>query len=80
MADEYVSADDIVKATGITRSGVLFYEKSGLIKVAIRAGRFKLFEKDTLDRVKRIQELKRTHTLPGIRELLDKENGNGTSE
>lgn len=67
-----ITVGDIFKATPLTRQGIYFYLKQGLIKPKIDTGKIKLFSKDTIDLILKIQELKKSHHLKGIKAMIDK--------
>lgn len=70
QTNDLISVGDIAEATGLTRQGVYFYLKQGLIKPTIDTGKLKLFNKDTIKLILKIKKLQKTHHLKGIKILI----------
>lgn len=69
---DLITVGDIAEATPLSRQGVYFYLKQGLIKPKAGTEKVKLFSKNTIDLILKIQELKKSHHLKGIKAMIDK--------
>ena len=68
---DYITVGEITKQAGITRQGVYYYEDKGLIKPVMLAGRLRLYSRDTITLIKKIQELKETYKLEAIKKMIE---------
>jgi len=68
---DLITVGEITKQTGITRQGIYYYEDKGLIKPAMLAGRLRLYSRDTIDLVKKIQANKDTYKLEAIKNMIE---------
>jgi len=61
MTNDYITIGEIIKSlegeAKITRQGLYYYEELGLIKPAIKTERFNLYDRSTIEQVKKIREL-----------------------
>lgn len=73
MEDQgYLTASDLAKEAGLTRQGIYYYEQKGLIEPVIKTETIRLYDKSTLERVRKIQQHKDTYKLSALKEKLDK--------
>ena len=71
MIQNYLTATDLAEKVGTTRQTIYYYQKLGLIKPAIKTETITLYTSETIDRIKKIQELKNTYHLKAIKEKLE---------
>lgn len=69
---DLITVGDIAEATHLSRQGIYFYLKRGLIKSKVSTNKVKLFSRDTINQILKIQELKKSHHLKGIKAMIDK--------
>lgn len=71
MTTDTITATQLAEATGLTRQAIYMYEDKGLLKPSQTMGKYRLYSKADIDRVNKIQKLKKDYHLPKIKELLD---------
>ena len=75
MNKDYVTIGQIVKSlegdAKITRQGLYYFEKLGLIAPAIKTERFNLYTRDTIAKIKKIRELSKTYKLEAIKNMIE---------
>jgi DNA-binding transcriptional MerR regulator len=69
--NELVTATDLAKACGLSRQAIYLYEDKGLIEPAQTLGKYRLYSKDTVELINKIQSLKKDYHLPKIKEMID---------
>ncbi len=65
-----LTVGQVAKATGLTKQGIYFYEKQGLIGPCFQ-GRIKYYSSATVLRIKKIRELERGYYLKVLKRMLD---------
>ena len=68
---DYKTTSEIAEAVGLTRQAIYHYEDLGLITPTIKTEKITLYSPATIERVKKIQELKNTYHLKAIKEKLE---------
>ncbi len=64
---------EVMRYSGLSRQTIHNYTILGLISEAERSeSGHRFYGEDVFERLRRIQELKKTHTLKEIREILDR--------
>jgi DNA-binding transcriptional MerR regulator len=71
MTNETITATQLAEATGLTRQAIYMYEDKGLLTPSQTMGKYRLYTKTDIERVNKIQKLKKDYHLPKIKELLD---------
>jgi Fic family protein len=64
---DYLTMGEIAKATEMTRQVLYKYRNLGLIEPEIRSGKFDLYSKTTIQKVKKIKELKKDYHLEALK-------------
>jgi DNA-binding transcriptional MerR regulator len=73
-ASDSLRIDDLARRTGLTVDTIRYYQREGLLPVAARAGRTKVYGPEHLARLAQIRELQgRGFSLAAIRSLLESE-------
>jgi DNA-binding transcriptional MerR regulator len=68
----YLTASDLADEVGIKRQTVYYYEEQGLISPVTRTKKIKLYNRRTLERLKKIMQFKNTYKLEALKDKLDK--------
>lgn len=71
MKDDLITSPELAKAVAMTTRGIFYYQSFGLIKPADKFGRSFVWTRDTIDRVKKIQEVMKTYRMKYIQEHLE---------
>lgn len=67
---------EVMEHSGLSRQTLHNYTLLGLLKAAKRTpSGHRLYDEDVFDAIERIQELKKSHTLEEIRDLLSTRGG-----
>lgn len=76
MSDGLLTIGEVARATGLKVSGVRYYGDIGLVDVAARVGRARMFRGDAIDRIRFMQRCQQAgFSLDEIREILDDSAG-----
>lgn len=67
---DLLTQPDLAKAVDMTRQGVDYYERLGLIEPVVKSGRFRFYSPTTIDRLKKIKELQADYKLSAIVQMV----------